>query len=202
MEAAKEAILDLLLQGPSSLAALHGFLVREGVAEGGVDWTWLHLEQLEKNAFVSIVQMTGSGQVQPIDDEARRAALSRYQDWLGPLGAEDLSVASVSLDEIGLWCALTKKGRAAILSVIGETEGSLWMLDFDEESRRLVVHAADERAAREGLDFWLKQHPTTEFEGEPTLQPVERFTLRSGIEVAPAVRLVLQCRAQPDGEGA
>ena len=196
MEPARKAILDLLLNGPSSLAALHGFLARAGVAEGNILWTWKHVEQLESAGLVSIVGITAAGDAHAVNEVDRRAALDRYKDWLGQLRAEDLSVDSVSLDEIGLWCALTKRGQAETLAAVGASEDAPWVVDFDEPSRRLVVHATDEAIARQVLSTWLKQCPGAQLIDEPIVQLVERFTLRSGIEIRPAVRLVVHCRTQ------
>ena len=185
----KQDLLDLLLNGPSSFAAVFGALRRHHRVSN-VDWPIAQilsvLIDLEKAGHVKVSLMTESGPLVPTPAALART-LAAYESWLPTACPADLAV-----DEIGLWFELTPAGRVTWDRDATEDAGQ-WSLDEDAEQGTLCIHAQTEHLARERLEWWLAQNPRTNVR-DLRVERVAAFILRTGVEVIDGVRLT--CRYQ------
>jgi hypothetical protein len=191
-------LLDLLVLAPSSVAGLYGWLLRAWEYPAGFDVRilWDALEGMEAQGWVTAWQtdpeQDGSVPHRPGDEE-RATTFAAYDQWLPGAAWEEFSY-----DPIGLWFEVTSEGRAAWQQGDGErtaSQADLWMLDLDDATQTIVIHAATEDVAHERLHWWLSEHPDMKvvFDSD-RVEPVSSFTLRSGVMVRDGVRLV--CRYQ------
>lgn len=195
----RSEIVDLLANGPSSFAALYGFLAREGIIEPNIDQAWRELERLEQDELIQASWMSDGGVFRKAEPATKREARERYRQWLGSLGADALSVDAVSLDEVGLWYSLTDKGVA--LARAAADHGRQWVIDWSEGDQVVTIYAQADESARRALDWWLQRNPSLQVDGSPEVEVADSFRTRSGIEFAPAVRLTAQLAPKPNGGG-
>jgi hypothetical protein len=101
-------LLDLLVDGPSSYAALHGALVRYYNYPADLDVSHVIgiLSMMELDELMRSVQFQEDGTVHNPTTEDRLRAIAAYRPWLAEAPFEDLSN-----DKIGLWYELTDLGR-------------------------------------------------------------------------------------------
>lgn len=187
------AVLALLATGASSFAALYGYVVREEGSPADMEMILKELGDLERVGYVTGGRLSPQGHWETADQAWRATALDQYREWLGRLGPVELSVDALGVDEIGLWYRLTEKGRQ-FLPTIETPESDLWSLDFDADRGCLVIHARDERCARDVLTNWIKENASAIDDGQVRVSGVERFELRSGAIITPATRLVAHLR--------
>jgi hypothetical protein len=169
----RHAILALLANGPSSFAALHGFVVREGSAPADVDVIWAELNDLERASLVRARRLTPEGVFEAPTPDWRQSALLEYRNWLTGLRPDELPPESVAVDEVGLWYVLTNEGGAKTLE-----EPAAWSVDVDDVSGTVVVHAADDAAARRGLAEWLATSGDIIDADQIRVRPAESFAVR------------------------
>lgn len=187
----EELVLELLANGPSSFAALYGFLARQN-AEGRprVAEILELMVALEKRGWVRALRVTADGAYAAVTDADRARAEREYREWLeAPM--TDLSVDALSIDEVGLWLEMQEEGRVNWESRSEARDSrSHWTLDQDEATQTIVVYAGDAGAAELALENWLRTNPGIELLIETRdLRSVSEFRLRDGTVFAGGVRL-------------
>jgi hypothetical protein len=191
-------LLDLLIDGPSSFAALFGALVRHyGYGPGlGVDTALDALSMMERKGSVRARKMTERGIFRDPTDEDRANARERYRAWLPGAAAEDLS-----LDEVGLWYEIEHKGRSEWKRWSKEEEDQSrrrWVLDDVAHAHTILIQAEGVKAAEEALSGWLSSNPSIELvEDSKTIEPLHEFEMRDRTVVSNGVRLVCRYRRRP-----
>lgn len=182
----EQDLLDLLSLGPSSFGALYGFLVRGG-SPADVSGLWSLVIELERDGRVALHKIGVDASVAGLTDSDRAAFLKKYEEWLGPMGA-DIPVQSVAVDEIGSWVTRTASGSS--LGAAGA-----WQLDEDPSTGTVVIDASDEATARAALARWTSRRG--EVLSVATVVRVEGLQLRNGMLFDHGVRLVAEREAKP-----
>lgn len=115
--------LDLLMNAPSSFAALYRTALQEPtLASPGVRRALADIIALGDAGFVEFALMESDGSYRAVRREDLEQVEPQYIEWLDGRSPSSISVDETSLDEIGLWMKITDRGRA------------LWMELDDEES--------------------------------------------------------------------
>ena len=186
------AILELLANGPSSFAAIHGFVARDNHTSTTVAETWHNLDLLEREELVESFQLSESQRPEPVTRAFRDVAHARYSAWLDGLARDQLSVDEVSLDEVGLWYGLTAKGRALF------AKPPDWTLDWDEHSGLLRITAGTIDSADEILQQWLVDNKDY-LVAHSSAEMLGSVELTDGKAISPAARLTarLERRVPP-----
>jgi hypothetical protein len=192
ISAVQNAVVDLLANGPSSFAAVYGFLVRTGATPRDFDLVWCDMADLERAGIVSASRLTAQGVFEHPSDSWRLNAVSEYRVWLADL--EDVSPEALSVDEIGLWYLLTEQGQALAQA---DPTGAPWSLDVDEAASLITVQAGNESTARRALADWVSTNPECSEANVVEVMPIEEFVLRTGQVVRPATRVVAMLRKNP-----
>lgn len=104
-KAVQYELLDLLVDGQSSFAALYGGLVRHYNYSGKVYEIFSVLLEMRKDNCVKAWQMNDVGAFHEPTENDLDQALKAYQTWLPQAPFEDLAI-----DEVGLWYEITSKG--------------------------------------------------------------------------------------------
>lgn len=188
-------VLDLLIDGPSSFAALFGALLRHYDYGPGlsVDGALDALSVMEREGWVRARKMTERGTFRDPTEEDRANARREYRAWLPGAGGENLS-----LDEIGLWYEVEHKGRREWESWSKEGEGERrrnWVLDDVAHSRTISIQAESVKAAEEALRGWLSSNPSIELvEESKAIEALHEFEMRDRTVVSNGVRLVCRYR--------
>lgn len=200
-ETLQHELLDLLVDGPSSFAALYGGLIRHCGYPRGLDVARVMntLAEMGQLGWVKAAQMAEDGSFhEPIEDE-RRSDLLAYQAWLPHAVSEEFS-----LDEVGLWCEITTEGRAEWkhCSYDEEEKNRLrWMLDDLSDTQTITVQAETVEIALERLRWWLSYNQDIDLvSSSKSIEPISAFTLRDGTTVTNGVRLSYQYRKQNGGQ--
>jgi DNA-binding PadR family transcriptional regulator len=186
-------LLDLLVDGPSSLAALFGSLVRNcgRPADLPISEVMDILFQMERDGWVRASQMDPDGIFhQPVTGPERLRDRVAYEKWLPNSRLHELSV-----DEVGLWYEITETGRAEWrrTSQGKQQTQSRWMIDDLRESKKLVVYADKLETAKKALDLWLLQHRGIELkdETEAVVSGIT-FSTRNGTRIEDGVRITYE----------
>ena len=194
-EAARQnEALDLLVDGPSSFAALYRTLNKMSALEGAekgnvslsVEGCWETVRRLEVAGWVDTFLMRPGGSWANLDELDREPVLARYTRWLPGSSDEETAV-----DEVGVWLRISAAGRqhwAAWADVAGD-RSARWMLDQDLLSSTVTVWAEDLDTAEAGLNEWIARGGIRLIESSREAGPVQGFTLRSGAEIQGGVRL-------------
>jgi hypothetical protein len=191
-------LLDLLVDAPSSFAALYGGLVRHCGYSPGVDVAVVldALLEMERREWVKAKQMADDGSFRVPTPTERNANLLAYQEWLPNADFKELSV-----DEVGLWYEITDDGRVEWKQRVDDDEktGShRWTLDDFSENQTLVIRAASLEVAQGILRWWLSKNPEVELENDSQdIQLGSEFTLHDGTAVADGIELSYRYRKQP-----
>ena len=116
--------LDLLMNAPSSFAALYRTTLQEPtLARPGVKRAVADLRTLGEAGFIEFALVDPNGRyraVQPNDFERVEA---EYIAWLDGRPPSSIPVDETSLDEVGLWMQVTDRGRALRRNVNDEDDG-------------------------------------------------------------------------------
>lgn len=196
-ESLQHELLDLLVDGPSSFAALYGGLVRHCGYPTTLELPRIinALLEMEQRGWVKASQMAEDGSFHEPTEDERRSDLLAYQAWLPDAAFEDLS-----LDEVGLWYEITTEGRAEWKQWSPDAEGQSrprWMLDDLSDTQTIRVQAKTIEAAEEGLRWWLSHNQGIDLVSNgKTVEPVSVFTLHDGTVITNGVELVYQYRKQ------
>lgn len=184
-------VLDLLIDGPSSVAALYAALVRhKGYNRQRLDLGTLKrdLEEMEREGWLIAARMSESGMFSAVGNHDREAAFRRYASWLPTADLDDLA-----LDEIGLWYELTDKGRGEWrrrAPICPEELERAWTIDEVPSHGVVVVRAKTEALANEALQQWLTLNPHLRLDPSSTLISREpTFRLSNGTLVRDGVRI-------------
>jgi hypothetical protein len=196
-KALQNNLLDLLVDGPSSFAALYAGLIRhcgypQSLSVSLVGETLLEMEKLE---LVKAQQMASDGSFHPVTDEERQCDLIAYQVQLPTADLND-----VSMDEIGLWYELCPKGRGEWRQWIDaqdRNEMTLWTLDDYSESHTVVIKAQTLEVAQVKLQWWLSINTDVELiSNSRMIQTIQEFTLQDGTVVHNGIKLSYQYSKQ------
>lgn len=186
-------VLSLLVDAPSSFAALYGGLVRHYGYPRTMNLAALMatLHSLAQHGWITAWQMSADGHVHALHAADQERALLAYQRWLPTADLADLAV-----DEIGVWYEITTAGRTAWQrwddAATPELQAS-WTLDQVTATQTLIIHAATEALAEAVLHWWLTTHPEIAvIRSSQRIEPVATASLRSGITIPNGVRLVVQ----------
>jgi len=191
MSSLSHDVLALLLDGPSSVAALYGALMHDCdyPRDLSVSEVLAALGELEHGGWATAYQMEmdGAGGYHEPTDEERDADRAAYIQWLSGGAEQDFA-----LDEIGLWYWVTDEGRSECqrwFQGATRSPSSVWMLDDSAEEQTITVHAEGPQEADAAIRQWLSSQPGVELiDGVPTLEPVDRFQTRGGNVVVNGVR--------------
>ena len=192
-------LLDLLLDGPSSFAALYGGLVRHYCYPKNLSLNMMmnSLIELGRRDYVKTTRMSSDGRFNELTENEQRSTLPLYQAWLPVAEFEELSV-----DEVGLWYGITPKGREkAKRRSIGEEPGNTgrWTLDDLAETQTILIRADSEEGGEERLRWWLLLHPEIiPMDGSKTVKPISEFRLRDGTVIVGGVELSIRYRRAPN----
>jgi hypothetical protein len=190
----QNAVLDLLVNGPSSCAGIYGSVLRHsesGKEAGAVSWLLRSLGDMMERGLLQAAMMADAGFV-PANPGDIDSACAAYESWLPTANPDELAS-----DEIGLWFELTPLGRAEWLR--GNTDVvDPWLLDEDLYEGTVRVCAETEQLAFERLQWWLAQNPGTTLE-EYRTRPVASFTPRHGQPVSGGTEVVGRVRRGPSG---
>jgi hypothetical protein len=184
-------LLDLLVDGPSSFAALYGGLIRNWDYPSNLKVTdaMYALEQMKKQEWVKECQMTEDGSFHQVTEPERTSLSLAYQAWLSSVQYQDLSV-----DEIGLWYEITIKGRAEWNKWVEnqkDKESHKWMLDDMVGEHRIVIHAESNKTAETVLRWWSNSHPEIELlDNSKQVEKVSSFKLRDDSVITNGIRLI------------
>jgi hypothetical protein len=191
-------LLDLLIDGPSSFAALFGALVRHYHYPEALDIGLVFdaLRDMEEAGWVRSRQISELGTFRDSTDEDRVRARRAYREWLPSAMGEDLS-----LDEVGLWYEVEFQGRREWEQWSREQGDAFhrrWVLDDLADSQTISIQAESLKLAEEVLLAWLSSNPTIELIGESkTVEPLSGFEMRDRTVVSRGVRLVCRYRRSP-----
>lgn len=190
-------LLDLLVDGPSSFAALYGALVRHWgyPAHTEISMVLEATRGLEAEGAVLSWQMAEDGRFHKPTEAEFADDLAAYQRWLPGAQFEELS-----LDEVGLWYELTEMGRERWRLECRRTEGPIegrWTVDDEVEARTIVVQAKTAAVAEGVLQDWLSSHPKV-LPVAKHIEFVPAFALRDGTVVSDGVKLVCEYDTRED----
>jgi hypothetical protein len=106
-EALQGNLLDLLLGGPSSFAALYGGLVRHSGYPKNLNLSKMMnaLIELGRRDYIKTARMTGDGRFNELTENEQWATLPAYHAWL-----PEAEFGELSVDEVGLRFEITPKG--------------------------------------------------------------------------------------------
>lgn len=185
-------LLDLLVDGPSSFAALYSALRRHyGYGTLDVDVVADALRVMERLGWVRARQMTEAGGFRAVTDDDRAHAQAAYQRWL-----PQAVTSEVSLDDVGMWFELESMGRREWTNWSKEQGGGpqpRWVLDDLSDSCTISIRADSAAAAENALRMWLSLNPGEELiEHSKAVEPLREFELRDKSVITNGVRLV--CR--------
>lgn len=188
-------LLDLLVDGPSSFAALYSaanrLYPRASERRYSVGEIWDVLASIEKVGWTKARRMLPAGTWEEPTDLQRVQARRQYQDWLP--GAD---FGEMSVDEVGLWFEIEPRGRTEWSKWAEASEGfRTWVLDQDPEMATITVHAENLERADQALAEWLAHHPEMEVVPESRMvQPSPGFQLRNERFVQGGVHLCVAYR--------
>jgi len=156
----QDEVLELLVNAPSSFAALFGYLSRGATMRIKVADLAAVLTEFEKRGWVRLHQMTSDGAFRLLGKEDLRRAVVEYSAWLDHAPDSGLGVDELSLDEVGVWVEILATGRQEWEQRAGpERISESWVLDQDSEAGTLTISAKDVGSADRVLSDWQRRHP-------------------------------------------
>lgn len=192
-EPLEHVLLDLLVDGLSSGAALFGTLVHHlGYKELEVSLVMAAFSNMERQGWVRAVQMADDGSFHEPSVLERERDLAAYEAWLPHAQFEELSV-----DEVGLWYEITTKGRAewSRRALPDDEEPVRWMINDLKDVKSVSVHAESVDIAERALRWWLSRNPDFELvDNSGRTDLPTSFTLRDGTVITNGVKLAYEYR--------
>lgn len=187
-------ILDLLVDGPSSFAALYSAWCQHyatSASRPSVGELWEVTSGLEIAGWIRSSLMHPDRTWTSPSDQERRSVRRQYERWLPEAPFEDMSV-----DEVGMWFEIQPIGRGEWQKWAGtEQRGPRWVLDLDAEAAAITVRGEDLETAEKALREWLDQAPTIELVADSrVIEPCRGFRLRDGTFVPDGIKLVYRYR--------
>ena len=192
-------LLDLLVDGPSSFAALYGSLVRVWQYDSKLDVVVPldALIEMEKQGFVQALQMTDDGSFRNVTSRDRRDAQNEYARKLPGLADVDLSY-----DEVGLWYGILDRGREEWQRWARRNDDGVderWSIDVNYILKVICVKGSDSGTVERALSGWIDQNPRLEvIASSKAMEYVAEFQLRDGTRVKDGVKLLCKFRESPD----
>lgn len=193
-------LLDLLVDGPSSFAALYGaanrFLRVEDSARFVVEDLWEAVTGMEAAGWIKARLMLPTGTWAEPTELDRERARRQYERWL-----PDASYDEMSVDEVGLWLELQPRGRDEWKRWSEAVEHSRkWVLDLDPKTSTITVTAETAEQGEQALAEWLEHRPDIELVADTrVVQPSGGFRLRDGTFVGGGINLRVTYRTSPTG---
>ena len=185
--------LDLLVDGPSSFAALfHGLRVHWKHWELSVIRLLGIFKEMETRGLVRASQMSPDGTFRDPIPEDYENAVHGYSQWLPHATASD-----VAIDEVGLWFRLTEKGRREWTQwTENHPEGrDYWQLDDLVEQGVLEIRAENQDMAVTVLEKWLAEHREVRVIPQSRVSiEIPSFVMRDGTRIANGVLLTYRYR--------
>lgn len=188
-------LLDLLVDGPSSFAALYKGLVQNWGYSTDLDVSEIMevLQVMEAKGWVTAWQMAEDGSFHKPTDNDRRRDQEQYEAWLPEAAFEDLS-----LDEVGLWFEITADGRAEWErwgKGKDQNYSDRWIIEDKADLEILTIHATSVERAEEALRCWLSlNRDVILVEDSRCVEPVSTFQLRNDMVIYTGITLVYQYR--------
>ncbi len=187
-------LLDLLIDGPSSFAALYSaanrLLPRASWERFTVEELWEAAARMEASGWVKFQLMLPDGTWAEPTVRDREEALCRYRDWLPHAAYDEMSV-----DEVGLWLELQPRGHSEWTKWFETADDShKWTLDQSSETSTITVHATTAEDAEQALAGWLELHSEIEIVSDTCVEPSAGFRLRNGAFIAGGIRLCVAYR--------
>lgn len=198
-ESLRHHLLDLLVDGPSSYAALHVGLIRNCgyPADLQVDRVLDVLRDMENRGWIRVRQMSDDGGFHDPTEDERQKARTAYQGWLARAGPK----RDVALDEIGLWFEIDFNGREEWARWSADCrieDRAKWVLDDDSSGLTVTIEAKNSDIAEQVLRDWCSRDPEIHLlNGSISIGPLPMFVTRDGTVVYDAVRL--RCRYRREG---
>jgi hypothetical protein len=196
IESLRQNLLDLLIDGPSSFAALYGGLLRHFSysEQPEISLVMQVLSDLEQEGFIKAWLMANDGCFREPESKDRSGFESAYYKWLPNAKVEELCV-----DEVGLWYELTPKGRSEWQRLVnGDMEYSRqWVIDDEREIHTIIIRASTIETAQAGLRWWLSYN--SEFRlvsGSESVEPIPDFSLHDGTVISRGIKIVCQYHAK------
>ena len=198
----QQALLDLMIDGQTSFAALYSAINRLWPGKGpplrerlDVEVVWDALCSMERSGWVKAKLMTPKSEWADMNDELRTDAKLRYLGTLPHATYEDMA-----LDEVGVWFQIQPAGRAEWERLATVNDASeKWMLDQDSSTATIIVCANNVHQADKVIADWLSHHLDIEIIPESRIvQPSAGFRLHDntyiegGIRLRVAYRMTLQ----------
>ncbi len=189
----EDLVLELLTNTSSPFAALYGFVFRELGWRPSVADLFTVLDDLERRGWVRTQQLGADGGLRTPTDLDRARARKEYAGWLDEAVPSQLAAGEVSLDEVGLWVEIQQSGRTEWSRRAGEDSlGDRWILDQNDATRTITVHAEDVASAERVLDSWLRLNAHMSINPETrTVEHVSEYQRRDGTVVKPGIRLTI-----------
>lgn len=194
------ALIDLLVDGPSSFASLYAALVRHYDFAQSIDPVSLMntLEGMKREGLITILRASEEGTYAKATPEDCEQARELYSAWLSRADWGDVSV-----DEVGIWCEITLKGREQWARTANQSSPpvtSKWMIDDQHDTNTIIIHAENLALAEQKLIWWQNAHPKiTIVPSSRILEENVKFTLQTGAIVTQGVRLIYQYRRENPG---
>jgi hypothetical protein len=194
-EALKHNLLDLLVDAPSSFAALYGGLIQHCGYPAGISVSLVldTLLEMEHQGWVKATQMAEDSILHNPTEEDRKRDLVAYQTWLPNATFQELSI-----DEVGLWYELTTEGQIEWRRWVDSEEREAsprWMLDDLSGTQTLIIEAVNLDVADRVLRWWLSNNMTISLVGSSkSIETVSSFVLRDGTVIHGGIKLI--CRYQ------
>jgi hypothetical protein len=186
----EDLVLELLTNTPSSFAALYGYVFRQAISPPSVDDLLTLLDDFENRGWTRCRQMAGDGSFRAPTDLDRARASAEYRRWLDGAGVSELTADKLSLDEIGFWVEVPPGGRSEWSRRAGQESDHRWLLDQDDRTHTIIVHAEDLRSAECVLKAWLERHPAIRVLSDSrSVERVAEYRSRDGSMVKPGIRL-------------
>ena len=192
-------LLDLLVDGASSFAALFTSLRRRRAAAGVEPARLLEvLWGLEARGLLRVRRRDVQGGVREAGPEDRARALEAYEAWL-----PRASAAEVGVDTVGLWFELTEEGRAAWALWSGSEldPRERWVLEDRSREGVVEIRAGWREVAESVLKRWLALHGDVEvLPGSITVTRLDPADGAAG-RARPRIRegVLLRCRYRRGG---
>jgi len=188
------ALINLLIDGPSSFAALHRSVIRNCAAFSAVSVpaTFSRLQSLEDAGLVRVTQMESDGKSWRTPTATdRERALRAYENWL-PTASDE----AVSLDEVGLWYEITESGRESWIDHQSAADrAAAWSLD-EVGNSTVSIRAESEEVAENTLRWWLSERaPKNVSQADKRIRPIAGFALKDGSWIKGGVELTYTYRS-------
>ena len=189
----QDDVLELLVNAPSSFAALFGYLSRGATTRINVADLAAVLTEFEKRGWVRLCLLSGNGAFRPVTKEDLHRAIAEYSAWLDHATDSGIGVDELSLDEVGVWVELLPAGRKEWEQRSAPAPTSKgWVLDQDAAAGTVTINAKDVGSAERALlDWQRRQRGISVLPGSRVVEPIPPSSSTDG-GVRLTVRYVIE----------